>query len=288
MSASGRPMDGKVCVVTGATSGLGEATARELGRQGARVAVVGRSFPTASEAVTRLRTAVPAGEFSAFGGDLGEMTQLQSLVHSLAERFERVDVLVNNAGAVFHKRQMTQDGHERTFALNVLAPFRLTQLLASQLRAASPSRVVNVASAAHLGETLDLEDLESARSYRGFRAYGRSKLALILLTHEFARRWSGSGVTINALHPGFVATRFGQNNGGYFSLGIRLASFLAALSVAKGVSTQVYLATSPAVRDVSGEYFVKSRPARSSPASYDPRTASRLWEACAAASPGLP
>ncbi|MCI4320308.1 MAG: SDR family oxidoreductase [Thermoplasmata archaeon] len=280
-------MSGKVCVVTGATSGLGEATARALAAQGARVAVVGRTFPSASEAVTRLRGAVPEGEFTAFGADLLEMGELRSLASSLADRLDRVDVLVNNAGAVFHRRGMTRDGHERTFALNVLAPFRLTHLLAPQLRAATPARVVNVASAAHVGESLVLDDLESTRSYRGFRAYGRSKLALILLTHEFARRWAGSGVTVNALHPGFVATRFGQNNGGSFALMVRFVSFLAAIPVAKGVATQLYLATSPEVRDVSGEYFQRSRPARSSPASYDPTSAARLWELCAAASPGL-
>jgi retinol dehydrogenase 12 len=287
VSANRIGMEGKVCVVTGATSGIGEVTARELATRGARVALVGRTTARASEAAARIRSVASGGEVTPFGADVGVAAELQALAQEIGTHFDRVDVLVNNAGAVFHRREETPDGIERTWAVNVLAPFRLTHLLKDRLRAAAPARVVNVASTAHYGASLRLDDLEGRRSYRGYDAYGRSKLALILLTHEFARRWAGSGVVVNAAHPGIVATRFGQNNGGIFGWGFRLLTLAVGLSPEKGARTQLYLATSPDARDVNGEYFERSRPTRSSPQSYDLEVARRVWDACAAASAWL-
>ncbi|MCI4351077.1 MAG: SDR family oxidoreductase [Thermoplasmata archaeon] len=280
-------MTGRVCVVTGATSGLGEVTARELAGRGAHVALLGRSADRASKVAEQLRRRIPGSRITPFGGDLGVAVELRRVGREVLDTFDRVDVLVNNAGAVFHRRELTPDGNERTWALNVLAPFRLTHLLAGRLRAGAPSRVVNVASAAHFGAHLDPEDFQVRGKYRGFRAYRRSKLALILLTHEFARRWSGSGVVVNALHPGLVATQFGQNNRGGVGWGYRVLTHVAGISTEAGARTQVYLASSPDAERVNGGYFERSLPTGSSPRSYDPEVARRVWDACAAASPWL-
>jgi NAD(P)-dependent dehydrogenase (short-subunit alcohol dehydrogenase family) len=187
---------------------------------------------------------------------------------------------VNNAGAVFSQRSLTVDGFERTFALNHLAYFLLTNLLIDLLRADAPSRIVNVSSAAHTGAVLDFDDLQSERKYAGFRAYGRSKLANILFTHELARRLEGTGVTANCLHPGVVATGFNRNNGLLMQLGMTIARpFL--ISAEKGAQTIVYLASSPEVEGVTGEYFVNCTATSSSPASYDDEAARKLWDVSA-------
>jgi NAD(P)-dependent dehydrogenase (short-subunit alcohol dehydrogenase family) len=187
-------------------------------------------------------------------------------------------VLVNNAGAMFTSRGVTADGLERTFALNHMGYFVLADRLRDRLAAAAPARIVNVASEAHRGNTLDFADLQSTRNYRGFRVYGRSKLANILFTRELARRLAGSGVTANCLHPGFVATRFGDNNGGVFRLGLGFAKSFFALSPEQGAETMVYLASSPEVEGVSGGYFDKCRQRSPSSAAQDDGAARRLWE----------
>ena len=183
--------------------------------------------------------------------------------------------------------QVTAEGHERTWALNVLAPFLLTQLLADRLRSAPAGRVVNVSSAAHRTGRIDLADLERSRVYSAYGAYGQSKLALLLLTYEWALRFQGSPVTVNALHPGFVSTRFGRNNPGAFGWGTALAEFLFGISPERGARTTVYLATSPEVEGVTGRYFARSKPHPSSKASYDLEVGRQVWAACEAAT-GIP
>jgi NAD(P)-dependent dehydrogenase (short-subunit alcohol dehydrogenase family) len=269
---------GKVCVVTGATSGIGEVTARELTRLGGSVVVVGRSADRCEATLARIRAIVPTGQVRSIQADLSQMAEVRRLAQTLQQDPGRVDVLVNNAGGVFFEHGLTIEGNERTMALNVLAPFLLTRLLEPTLRADQPARVVNVASAAHNGVKLDFDDLEGNRGYRGYRMYSRSKLALILLTHEFARRWSGSGVTVNALHPGFVRTRFGHNNPGPSGWTIAFFERIAAISPERGADTVVYLASAPGLESTTGEYFIRRRPHRSSAASYDTDAARRLWE----------
>jgi NAD(P)-dependent dehydrogenase (short-subunit alcohol dehydrogenase family) len=193
-----------------------------------------------------------------------------------------MDVLINNAGAYYSRNEKTREQIERTLALNVLSPFLLTRLLEPSLAAASPSRVVNVASAAHNGAKLHWDDLDNQRKYSGFATYSRSKLALILLTHELARRWAPRRVAVNALHPGFVRSRFGHNNPGATAAVIRLAGRLFGISPERGAETLVYLATSPQVEGVTGEYFVRRRDVRSSRESYDDAAALRLWDLCSA------
>ena len=209
---------------------------------------------------------------------------MRRVAAEIAERVPHIDVLVNNAGAVFRRRELTAEGHERTWALNVLSPFLLTDLLLGRLRESAPSRVVNVSSAAHHGARIDLADPEAAQRYSGYRQYGASKLALVVLTYELARRLSGSGITVNALHPGFVQTEFGQNNGGGFALAIRVLAFLFAIRPDAGARTSVFLSTSGGVEGVTGHYFVRGRSARSSPVSYDAALRRQLWQSVCAAS----
>lgn len=214
---------------------------------------------------------------------VADLSSLEGVRHAAQEfraGYDRLDVLVNNAGAVFTHRSMTIDGFERTFALNHLAYFLLTNLLIDLLCTDAPSRIVSVSSIAHQGAVLDFDDLQFERRYAGFRAYGRSKLANILFTHELARRLEGTGVTANCLHPGVVSTGFNKNNGVLLRLGMTIARpFL--LSAEKGARTIVYLAASPEVEGVTGEYFVNCTATTSSPVSYDDEAARRLWEVSA-------
>jgi retinol dehydrogenase 12 len=273
-------MTGKVCVVTGATSGIGFVTARELARQGATV-LAGARDPTKGRAVIdRIKAETGSSEVSPIVGDLSLLEEVRSFARQIREHTPRVDVLVNNAGAIFARRELTREGHERTWALNVLAPFLLSSLLLDRLAAGAPARIVNVSSAAHHSGRLDLEDPEGARSYSGWRAYATSKLALILITHEFARRLQGQNVTANSLHPGFVATRFGHSNPGALGLTLRILEFVFGIRPPRGARTTLYLSTSPDVTNLTGRYFDRSREALSASESYDPVGARRLWELC--------
>lgn len=278
-------MRGKTCVVTGATSGIGLVAAERLAAMGARLVLVGRDKARGETALARISGRVPAAELAVRYADLSSLAETSRLAAALAAELPRIDVLINNAGAMFTTRGVTADGLERTFALNHMAYFTLTNRLRDRL--AAPARVVNVASEAHRGRTLDFADLQSARQYRGFAAYGRSKLANILFTRELARRLAGSGVTANCLHPGFVASRFGDNNAGLFRLGVGLAKRLFALSPEQGAETIVYLASSPEVEGVSGGYFDKCRLRQPSAAARDDAAARRLWEESARLA-GLP
>jgi NAD(P)-dependent dehydrogenase (short-subunit alcohol dehydrogenase family) len=270
----------RTVVITGATSGIGEATARALVPRVETLVLVGRD-PVKLAAVARGLGAEPrAARITTHVADLALLADVRRLAGELGDGYPALNVLVNNAGAYYAKREETSEGIERTFALNVLAPFLLTRLLHDRLRAAAPSRVVQVASAAHSGTKLELDDLEARRKYSGFGTYGRSKLALILLTHEFARRWTGERVAVNALHPGFVRSGFGQNNGGGMAALIRFFARFSGISPTRGAETPVYLATSPQVEGTTGEYFDRSRAVRSSRESYDEAVARRLWELC--------
>lgn len=270
-------MEGKTCLVTGATSGIGLTTAHALAAQGAAVVLVGRNPTKSVDAVDQIKrkTGNPAVEFLL--ADLSSQDQIRQLAQDFVSRFQHLDVLINNAGAVFAQRQETVDGIEMTFALNHLAYFMLTNLLLDTLEASAPARVINVASFAHRFGRMDFEYLQSQRGYIGWRAYARSKLANLLFTFELARRLEGTHVTVNALDPGLVATNFGLRGGGIVTAFKRLHNIIA-LDPERGAHTSIYLATSPHVEGVSGLYFVKQRPTKSSRASYDTNAATRLWQ----------
>lgn len=268
---------GKVCLVTGATSGIGEVTARELAQQGATVVVVGRNRQKAEKTVDETKSRTGNQNVGYLLADLSSQREIRTLATEFKARHDRLDVLVNNAGAVFSEYGETEDGIERTFAVNHLNYFLLTNLLLNELKAAAPSRIVNVSSGAHQGAELDFDDLGTRQNYGFMRAYGRSKLANVMFTYELARRLEESGVTANALHPGAVATNFGSNNTVWYARPMLALFRLFATTPEKGAETSVYLASSPEVEGVTGQYFANKKPVSSSKASYDEEAAKRLW-----------
>ncbi|MCI4369547.1 MAG: SDR family NAD(P)-dependent oxidoreductase, partial [Thermoplasmata archaeon] len=268
------------CVVTGATSGIGWETARALGRRGGIVVVLGRHPARTAAAALALSHEFPSAKFLPVAGDLSDQVELRRVAAEVRAVAPAIDVLVNNAGAIFSRFETTTEGIERTWALNVLAPFLLTTLLLEPLRGAAPSRVVMVSSAAHRGVHLRLDTHDTPRRYSGYGTYGRSKLALLLLTREFARRLDPQEVCVNAAHPGFVATRFGTNNPGFYGLGFGVLSRVFGVSASAGARTPVYLASAPELIGVSGGYFVRQRPSPGSQASRELDTAAHLWTRC--------
>lgn len=277
MTVSTSLMSGKVCLITGATSGIGLVTARALAQQGATVVVVARHSERGKATVDQLIQETGNTQLQLLIADLSVQAQIHQLVDTFQQRFDRLDVLVNNAGALFTQRHLSVDRIEMTFALNHLGYFVLTTRLLDTLQASAPARIINVASGAHARGAMQFADLQGQQHYGGWRAYCQSKLANLLFTYELARRLDGIGVTVNALHPGFVATRFGHNNRGVVAWFMQAAQHLA-LSPERGAETIIYLATSPQVADVSGAYFVKKRAVKSSRASYDQIAAQRLWQ----------
>ncbi len=263
-------MNGKICLVTGATDGVGKVTARALAERGATVIGVGRD-PAKIQAVLAEVGQTP-GSLEFLTADLSSQAQIRALAEAFKSRYGQLHVLVNNAGALFTTYRESVDGIEMTFALNHLAYFLLTNLLLDRLTASAPARIVNVSSDAHQGSVINFDDLGHRRQYSGWSAYGASKLANILFTYELARRLDGTGVTVNAVHPGFVDTNFQRAAG----LDMR-----GHLTPEEGADTQVWLATSPEVEGVTGRYFVRRRDTRSSVASYDEATARRLWDVSA-------
>jgi retinol dehydrogenase-12 len=270
-------MQDRICLVTGATSGIGLVTAQALAKQGATVVVVARNPERGTATVSRITQKTGSAKVELLMADLSVQAQVHQLAEALQHRFARLDVLVNNAGALFSKRLLSADGIEMTFALNHLGYFLLTNLLLDALKASAAARIVNVSSGAHQRGTIDFADFQGERRYGGWRAYCQSKLANLLFTYELARRLEGTEVSVNAMHPGFVATGFGRNNRGIVALFIRLAQ-LAALSPEQGAETLIYLATSPEVEGVTGKYFVNKQAVPSSRESYDQAVTQRLWQ----------
>lgn len=269
-------MQGKIVVITGATSGIGQIAAQRLAAQGARVVIIARDEARAGRTLEKLRAAGPTAEHRAHIADLTSLAEVRQVGAAIAAQEPRVDVLINNAGNIFPQRRETADGLERTFALNHMAYFLLTRELRARLVASAPARIVNTASRAHWGNKLDFDDLQMRKSYWALTAYGRSKLANILFTRELARRLAGTGVTANCLHPGFVATGLGQRGGGAYALMVR-AAMLFAGEAGDGAKTIAYLAAAPEVAAKTGGYFVDCRATPPSAAAQDDAAAERLW-----------
>ncbi len=269
-------MQGKVVVITGATSGIGEVAAQRLAGMGARLVLVARDKTRGEAAMTRLHDRNTEIAHSIHYGDLSRISEMKRLALEIAAAEPRIDVLINNAGAIFGSRRVTPDGLELTFATNHMAYFVLTIGLRERLFASAPARVVNTASNAHEGRKLNFDDLQSENDFSSLKAYGRSKLCNILFTHELSRRWSEKGVTANCLHPGFVATRFGDGSGGLISHALSLGKIFA-ISPQKGAETIVYLASSPDVAHASGGYYYKCLLITPSKEARDDDDAKRLW-----------
>jgi retinol dehydrogenase 12 len=270
-------MQGKVVVMSGATSGIGEIAAVRLAAIGARLVLIARDRARGEATLARLGTAAPGAGHVVHYADLSSLAETRRAAAEIAAAEPRIDVLVNNAGAVFASRAVTAEGLERTFALNHMSYFVLTAGLLERLMAAAPSRIVNTASNAHRRGHIDFNDLQSARSYRAFAVYGTSKLCNILFTRELARRLAGRGITANSFTPGFVATRFGDQAGGLYAAGVRFAKLFAD-KPEKGAETLVYLATSPEVANISGQFWQNCRPGTLSAEAQDDTIAQRLWQ----------
>jgi NAD(P)-dependent dehydrogenase (short-subunit alcohol dehydrogenase family) len=269
-------MKGKVVVITGATSGIGAIAAERLAGMGARIVMVARDKARGEAMLTRLARLGPGVDHRLHVADLSVIGETKRVGAEIAAAEPRIDVLVNNAGALFNNRETTADGLERTFATNHMSYFVLTEALKDRLVASAPARIVSTASDAHRGARLDLDDLQSTRGYSGFRVYSNSKLLNILWTRELARRLAGTGVTANCLHPGFVATRFGDQSGGLLQRLMPVAK-LFAITPEKGAETIVHLASAPNI-ETTGGYWYKCHRATPTNAAQDDAAARRLWD----------
>src|SRR6267154_4102879 len=272
-------MQGKICMVTGANSGIGKATALALAQMGATVVMVCRDRARGEQARSEITTKSKNTAVDLLQADLSSQQSIRQLVEHFEHHYTQLHVLINNAGAAFPgRRRETVDGLEMTFAVNYLAPFLLTNLLLDVLKASAPARIVNVSSNSHKSGYIQMDDLQEEKHYRSMRVYGQSKFAVVLFTYELARRLQGTGVTANCLHPGFVATHFGQRDAGpAFRLLVKLIGSFGT-SPQEGAKTSIYLASSPEVEGVTGKYFVKSIPKRSAAISYDESLQRQLWE----------
>ena len=270
-------MDGKVVVITGATSGIGEVAAEKLASMGARIVAIARDRARGEATLARLRERAPGLAHRVYYANLSLLAEMKRVVGEIAAAEPRIDVLINNAGALFDKRQLTSDGLELTFATNHMAYFMLAQGLGERLLASAPARIINTSSEAHRRMKIDFGDQQGARGYTPFKAYGRSKLCNILFTRELAHRLAGTGVTANCLHPGFVSTRFGDQGKGAVSYILRLAKKFA-ISPEKGAETIIFLASAKEVAGVTGEYFYQCRPKTPSIEARDDQAAARLWQ----------
>jgi NAD(P)-dependent dehydrogenase (short-subunit alcohol dehydrogenase family) len=278
-----RPMAGKTVLITGATSGIGRATALGLAAMGAHVAIIGRDRQRADGAAREIRTA-GGDRADVFVADLSSQSEVRRLAEEVMDQYTRIDVLINNVGGYWKTRHITADGLERTFAVNHLAPFLLTNLLIERLKHSAPARVITVSSNAQAQGRIDFGDLQGEKSYSGARAYSQSKLANVLFSYELARTLQGTPVpdqaivTANALHPGVVSTSFGAEDPA--SIQRVFIPFLRAFmkTPAQGAATSIHLASAPDLEQVTGRYFANSKLKRSSKPSYDEATAARLWQ----------
>jgi NAD(P)-dependent dehydrogenase (short-subunit alcohol dehydrogenase family) len=276
-------MAGKVVVITGGNAGIGKEAAVALAGRGAEVVITSRNEQRGRAARQEIAERSGNGSVDVMPLDLASFRSIRSFATDVLDRFDHLDVLVNNAGLILYRRAETQEGFEETFGVNHLGQFLLTDLLLERLRASAPARVVVVSSHAHKGARrgLDFDDLQSERKYKWMDAYNKSKLANIYFTRELARRLDGTGVIVNALHPGFVRSEFGRGGdlGGIYGWGIKYLASPFAISSEKGALTSIYLASSPDVDGVSGKYFYKSKPTAPSTVAQDDDAARRLWDA---------
>ena len=277
MDNSNGGMGGKTVLITGGTSGIGKATAVALAAMGADVVIVGRNPERGRAALEEIKAHSHSESVELMLADLCAQAEVRRLAEEFLERYDRLDVLANNAGLVQSKRSETPDDIETTLATNHLAPFLLTSLLLETLEQSAPSRVITVSSEAQRWGNMDFEDLQSRRKYRGFPVYGMTKLANIMFTYELAERLNGTGVTATCLHPGSVGTNFGQNNKGPMALFFRtFKPFMR--SSEKGADTLVWLASSPEIDGVSGKYFFDRKEIEAKKVAYDPAARRTLWE----------
>jgi NAD(P)-dependent dehydrogenase (short-subunit alcohol dehydrogenase family) len=274
-------MRGKTIVITGATSGIGRVAAERLAAMGAGIILIARDRARGEAVLQHLHKHYPDAPHRMHSADLSLVSQTEQAGRAIAAQNRQIDVLINNAGSIFARRQVTSEGLERTFATNHMAYFVLTQCLLEPLAAAPGARIVNTASRAHAAASLALDDLQSERHYRAFPVYGRSKLCNILFTRTLARKTAAAGITANCLHPGFVSTGFGDQTGGWLAAAIGIAKRFA-ISAEAGADTIIYLASAADVAATTGCYFHRRKVIRPSPAAEDDVMADALWATSAA------
>ncbi len=269
-------MKGKICMITGANSGIGKATALELAKMNAHIVMVCRNEEKGLIAQEDIKTKSGNQAIDLLLADLSSQQQIRDLATEFKQNYSQLDVLINNAGIILNKRKLTVDNIEWVFAVNHLAPFLLTNLLLDMIKNSAPARIITVSSRAHSNK-IDLDNLQLEKGFTTFKAYAWSKLCNILFAYELARRLEGTGITSNALHPGGVRTNFGHSMTGIFKIGMYIAApFLK--SPKKGAIASIYLASSPDVEGVTGKYYIKKKAVKSSKISYDESVAKRLWE----------
>lgn len=273
-------MRGKVVMITGATFGIGKATAQALAAKGATTIIVGRNPEKGKVVAAEISQATGNPSVISMTADLSSQQAIRQLADEYKRQYSQLNVLINNAGGVYLNRRVTVDGLEYTFAFNHLGYFLLTNLLLDVIKASAPARIINVSSNAQRGAKINFDDLQGEKHYTPFGAYGQSKLANVMFAYELARHMAGTGVTVNSLHPGVIRSGFGLNNGPIYRLFYTLISpFLKTPE--QGAETSVYLASSPDVEGITGKYFINKKAVRSNPLSYDEEACRRLWEVSA-------
>lgn len=270
-------MQGKICLVTGSSTGIGKVTARELARMGATVVMICRNRARGEAAQAEIKAASGSDKVDLIVADLSSLAEVRRAAEEFKQKYTQLHVLIHNAGGINQARRITPDGFEATFAANYLAPFLLTELLLDILKASAPARIINVSSTAHLSGKIDFDDLQGEKKYSIWKAYCQAKLALILFTYELAQQLQGTGITVNVLHPGVIASNFGQGFNSFIRFGWKVASPFMS-NVEQGARTTLYLATSPDVEGLSGKYFVNSKERKSSSLSYNEALRQRLWQ----------
>jgi retinol dehydrogenase 14 len=274
-------MTGKVVLVTGGTGGIGKATAIGLAALGARVGITGRDLGRAEQAAVEIRARSGNPAVDPFAAEMSSQAEVRRLAVAVLDAYPRLDVLVNNVGGFWAHRHSTADGLEHTFAVNHLASFLLTNLLLDRLKATAPARVVTVSSHVQAEGRIDFDDLQGARDYSGQAAYSQSKLANIMFTNELARRLEGTRVTATSLHPGFVRTDFGAEDQAWFFSVISHVVRPFLKTPAQGARGSIYLASSPDIDGVTGQFFVNSMPKTANQVAYDADMTARLWDVSA-------
>ncbi len=270
-------LQGKICLVTGSTSGIGKVTSKELANEGATVVLVSRDRAKGEATQAEIKQATGNANIDLLIADLSLLQDVRRLANEFQQKYNHLHILVNNAGSVYSSRKITSEGLEATLVFNYLAPFLLTNLLVDTLKASGPARVINVSTMVH-SKNIDFDNLQGEKSYTAMGNYGQAKLALIIFTYELARRLEGSNVTVNVLHPGLVRSNFNSGTTGVVHYLSELAYLVAGISVEKGAETALYLATSPQVNGVTGKYFTKKQEGKSAPNSYDRAIAQHLWQ----------
>ena len=278
MSDTSKSMLNKICIVTGATSGIGKETAKALAYKGASVVIISRNAKKCKATVNKLKGLTGNTQIEYICADLSDLKQVRKCAKELKQKYEQIDVLVNNAGGYFTTRQESADGYEMNFALNYLSPFLLVSLLKSLLGKSEQGRIINVSSGAHVDGTIHFDNLQLKNQFNGYRAYANSKLALILFTNELAKKLKETDVTVNAMDPGLVATNFGKNNGLLRYYVRKFTKGRNDISAAEGAETTIYMASSPEVAKITGGYFIKNKQEKSSETSYDQDLANQLWQ----------